>query len=160
MMSNVTPGMELPLNYHQNRLVLMVQEPTVLFAYWELSPGQWQALGGQHELCLRVYEVEGNGVFPAAPWREVSLPPFTNNWYFQQVIPDRAYVSELGCYGPDGQFYPLLRSNRVSTPRVRPGAGSWEVTVQALPQAGPPPVPAMGADDRGKTYSSLDLYLK
>lgn len=109
--------MELPRHYNENRLVLMVQEPTVIFSYWELSRGQWESLGEGRSLFLRIYTTKSNRV--STVLKEVSLPPFTNDWYFCDLLPDQTYQAELGYYGPEGEFYPLLRSNRVVTPRTR-----------------------------------------
>ncbi|RKO67468.1 DUF4912 domain-containing protein [Desulfofundulus salinus] len=109
--------MELPRHYNENRLVLMVQEPTVIFSYWELSRGQWEFLGEGRPLFLRLYTTGSNQV--GTVLKEVSLPPFTNDWYFRDVLPEHTYQAELGYYGPEGEFYPLLRSNQVVTPRTR-----------------------------------------
>ncbi|MDQ0286986.1 hypothetical protein J2Z49_002103 [Desulfofundulus luciae] len=109
--------MELPRHYNENRLVLMIQEPTVIFSYWELSRGQWESLGEGRPLFLRLYTTglnQGGTIL-----MEVSLPPFTNDWYFRDVFPEYIYQAELGYYEPKGEFYPLLRSNQVVTPRTR-----------------------------------------
>ncbi|MGB9802562.1 DUF4912 domain-containing protein [Desulfofundulus sp.] len=109
--------MELPRQYNENRLVLMIQEPAVIFSYWELSRGQWESLGEGCSLFLRLYSL---GSTPGGTiLREVSLPPFTNDWYFRDLLPEHVYQAEIGYYGLNGEFYPLLRSNRVLTPRVR-----------------------------------------
>ncbi|SHI58252.1 DUF4912 domain-containing protein [Desulfofundulus thermosubterraneus] len=113
--------MELPRHYNENRLVLMVQEPTIIFSYWELSRGQWESLGDERFLVLRLYTTGSNRV--STVLKEVSLPPFTNDWYFRNVLPEHTYHAELGYYGPEGEFYPLLRSNKVVTPRTRPVEG-------------------------------------
>lgn len=125
---------DLPVSYNENTLVLLVQNPVVIFAYWELSAGQWRTLAAYGEPRLRLYRHKGD------PCRadgvelteEVVLPPYTDNWYFKNLKPSGSYYSELGYYGPGGMFYPLLRSNRVETPRVGAGgerADRW-ITVE------------------------------
>lgn len=140
----LTENVCLPGNYQENRLVLLVQNPAVIFAYWELSNGQWQALTGHGGLHLRLYEINGSGCRPDEQgklWTEINLPPFTNDWYFHGLLPARSYCSELGYYGPDQVFYPVLRSNWVETPRAglsvsRPGEHGL-VTVELAPAAKP-----------------------
>ncbi|WP_027356114.1 DUF4912 domain-containing protein [Desulfofundulus thermocisternus] len=146
--------MELPPCYNENRLVLMVQEPAVIFSYWELSREQWESLRGEQFLFLRLYISASSG--ESASWREISLPPFTDNWYFRDVLPEQSYYAEIGYYGPEGEFYPLVRSNRVTTPRTRKVAG-----VARFLKADSPFQLTTGEDGEGvpeEGYSSADLW--
>ncbi|OAT81820.1 DUF4912 domain-containing protein [Desulfotomaculum copahuensis] len=141
----ITENVCLPGAYQENTLVLLVQNPEVIFAYWELSNGQWLAVAGYGGLHLRLYEINGNGPGcwldgQGKLWTEINLPPFTSDWYFCDLSPGRSYCSELGYYGSDHVFYPILRSNRVQTPRVglssRPGEHALvavDLTVAAAP---------------------------
>ncbi len=100
---------ELPVVYHENVLCIMVQAPDILFVYWDLSFGHIQALGGNHELILLLFQ--DNKLV-----HQIKLPPFTNNWYFRDVEPGSSYYCELGFQDAQGVFIPLLRSIRVDTP--------------------------------------------
>lgn len=156
----LTENVFLPGSYQENTLMLLVQNPSVIFAYWELSNGQWQALGGHGDLYLRLYEIKGPGCLPGdygEVWTEIDLPPFTNDWYFHGLLPDRIYCSELGYYGLDHVFYPVLRSNRVETPRAglsasRP-AEAGLVTVDMTPAT----EKALAAI-QGQLPGSMDFY--
>lgn len=106
---------ELPAVYHENVLCLMVQAPDVVFAYWDLSWGHIQSIGSEKELVLCLYK-------ESLLSHKVTLPPFTNNWYFRNVEPGFLYYCELGFQGAGGTFFPLLRSNRVNTPGPGPAA--------------------------------------
>lgn len=112
----------LPVVYHENVLFLMVQQPDVIFAYWDMSSGHLQTIGDQKQLILCLYKNNQLN-------RKIALPPFTNNWYFRDVEPDHVYFCELGFSGAGfgNTFIPLLRSNRVTTPRITPGEeDKWE----------------------------------
>lgn len=150
--------MELPRTYNENMLILLVQDPHVLFAYWQLSRGQWLAIGGR-KLYLRLYDLGQNEVSLGASWREVSLPPYTNDWYFRDVMADHAYVTEVGYYVSGEQFYPLLRSNRAVTPRISAGIGlTLPLKMEAI--AVPEPEPHLFWEPMEGTYSSLNLYIR
>jgi len=106
---------ELPTAYQENVLCLMVQAPDVVFAYWDLSRGHIHSIGGEKKLVLCLYQ-------DSLLNYKVTLPPFTNNWYFRDVQPGSSYYCELGFQGAGGTFFPLLRSNRVYTPGLGPAA--------------------------------------
>ncbi len=153
--------MELPRHYNENRLILLVQEPTVIFGYWELTRGVWHSLGEGCTLFLRLYATGLNQV--GAVLREVSLPPFTSDWYFRDVFPDHAYQIELGYYGPEGEFYPLLRSNQVITPRVRAVEGVARFLTVETATRGDTAQDAAAIPENyifWGVYSSLDLMNK
>ncbi|OAT79979.1 DUF4912 domain-containing protein [Desulfotomaculum copahuensis] len=134
----------LPDSYQENTMVLLVQNPAIIFAYWELSKGQRQALAGHGDLYLRLYELNGGDCRPhngGKMRREINLPPFTQNWYFTSLTPARSYCSELGYYGAPRHFYPILRSNRVETPPDGPSTAiSGGRTVSVDVAAGVKPV--------------------
>jgi hypothetical protein len=117
----VVSSVGLPESYGENRLVLLVQEPVVLFAYWELSDAHWRS--------IREY---GNGPYlrlletgsEPAPQHEILLPSPVGGWYFRGLTPGGSYRVQIGYYSPDRViFYPVLCSNGVNTPQV-PGRHS------------------------------------
>lgn len=108
---------ELPDGYGENTLVLLVQNCSALFAYWEISPSSREFLEGK-EFVLRLCLVNnGNN----SPYEVVSPPSLTQNWYFQKVVPGKRYRSELG-WRENGEFYPFLCSETVDVP---PGETTW-----------------------------------
>ncbi len=102
----------ISVNGGQSELRLMVQNPWVVFAYWELSPGLQEALWGR-KVELRLVNERG-GVFFAT---EIGLA--VKDYYFTQLEPDKIYACEIGIINHDNEFYPLLRSNAVRTPSER-----------------------------------------
>lgn len=114
----------LPSHYGEDRLVLMVRDPWWLYAYWEVTPHRQQEVLtqiGSHaqsgrKTVLRVYDVTGSPALPKSnSFFDIELNFYAESWYIDVGIPDREWVAELG-YRVEGRFYPLLRSNRVSTP--------------------------------------------
>lgn len=106
----------LRADYNENVLVLLVQNPNVIFAYLEMSDHFWGALVGHGQPVLRLYDVTGGASSSAEPVTEVDLPPFTANWYFHSLTPGRTYAGELGWRDRQGLFVSLLRSNPAATP--------------------------------------------
>ncbi len=105
------PGLPVPDRYGRDRLVLMVQDPHHLFAYWELTPATLDrarsAAGGAGTPVLAI-SVGGN-----TEYREVDL---RGGNYYLAVAPDRDYTAELALRDPQGRLHVLARSNSVATP--------------------------------------------
>jgi len=105
------PGLPVPPHYGHDRLVLMVQDPQHIFAYWEISGdtlGQVQArIGGQAMPVLIVHTSSGH------EFREVDL---RGGNYYLAVAPAGQYEAELALRDAHGKLHPLARSNKVTTP--------------------------------------------
>lgn len=112
---------ELPSKYQESRLALMVQNPSCIFAYWELSDTHLEDLHRQYgsewvdgSERLKVFHITGKA------FREISEHepcPQTNNYYIQVPYPGQSYFVELGKLLSSGQYIVLLRSEIVTTPR-------------------------------------------
>jgi hypothetical protein len=92
----------------------MAQSPRVLYAYWELSPGQKIALAEKSHLKLRLNKV-GDGTC-----RVCDIDPGANNFYFDGVDPGTLYSCDLSSVDNNGDFYPFISSNAVMSPAERP----------------------------------------
>jgi hypothetical protein len=104
----------LPDSYGTKKLFLVARDPNILFAYWDLSPVQYQeAARAAHDgkVFLEVY-VPGEGRV-----QQVHVWDSHRNWYLQVNRPDTTFVAQLGYYRPDGGFEVLARSAEVRTPR-------------------------------------------
>lgn len=114
--------LRMPPNYNENVLILLVQKPETVFAYWELSAHQWNALANKGGLYLRLYAYpeECKPDTGSVMEEEVLLPINCSNWYFEGMLPEREYYTELGWKFADGLFIPILRSDPVVTPRNHP----------------------------------------
>lgn len=109
----VTPD-GLPSGYFENRLILMAQSPRVLYAYWELSPGQKAALAEKSNLKLRLNKL-GDGTC-----RVCDIDPNAHSYYFDGVDPGKLYNCDLSTIDDNGGFYPFITSNTVLAPREKP----------------------------------------
>ncbi len=127
-----SPVKELPQNYGDNKITLMVRDPWWVFSYWELQEGH--VLAKKRELpaeeqdsasfILRVYDVsyiefDGNN---AHYFMDVTVPFGTDRWYVNVSSPGRSWLAEMGWLSPSGKFVPVVRSNVVQTPLDGP---SW-----------------------------------
>ena len=111
------------------RIVVMVRDPYWLHAYWEVkrqSVERVQAAMNQDwhtaRPYLRLLEVSDPGSSSAAERivRDIEVHGGVNNWYVHVDESPNSYRLELGYIGAAGRFYPLVRSNVVTTPE--PGA--------------------------------------
>lgn len=117
---------ELPHEYGDTKIVLLVQDPYWTHVYWEISHKKREELGllprGEHgkQMVLRVYDVTGvesvfNGL-NANSFFDVYVNDYTNNWYINVPEYDRSYCVDLGVI-IDGNFIVIARSNIVRVPR-------------------------------------------
>jgi uncharacterized protein len=105
------PGLPVPEHYGNDRLVLMVQDPHHVFAYWELQP----------ETVARVSHAAQGASTPvlaihtggSTEFREVDL---RGGNYYLAVGPDQDYEAELALRDRHGKLHTLARSNKVHTP--------------------------------------------
>ncbi len=95
---------ELPDRYGRTELVLMVVDPSLLFAYWEVtSEGLREAqvaLGAAHHTFDIDIGLEGR------------------NWYVHLWTAEKSYCADLGFVARTGRFHAITRSNIVHTPRA------------------------------------------
>ena len=107
-----------------SRLRLMPRDPGTLFAFWELSADDLEALRqelGERTLAvsavtLRVFDPESGAchwLLKGSSARSSYLPAHPD-WAAHQV--------ELGLTLPSGEFRPLATSNVVEPPRLGPSA--------------------------------------
>ena len=112
---------ELPDNYGDNQVYLLVRDPYWLYAYWEIQEDyQWHhlsKLGGSWESVisvLRVYDITEEGKPPSVS--DIVLQNMSKCWYIN-TQPNHSYFAEIGLLHCDGRFLCLVRSNHVTTPR-------------------------------------------
>jgi len=127
--SGDAPGTEwsLPSFYAKDKIKLMVQGPTVLYIYWEITwprlrmvASYLQADTRDIEKGIRLYDVTDR-LFDGAnahSVQDVRVSPEASSWYIRDVQPGRTYIADFGLFH-DGRFCPILRSEPVATPRNR-----------------------------------------
>ena len=118
----------LPESYGTKKLFLVARDPHILFAYWDLSPVQYQeAARAAHDgkVFLEIY-VPGEGRV-----QQIHIWDCHKNWYLQVNRPNTNFVAQLGYYRGDGSFEVLARSAEVITPRdtLSPNTDAKFVTI-------------------------------
>lgn len=109
------PQVSLPSHYDDNTLVLMAQTPRTLYVYWELSPSQRAALAEKNKLQLRL-NIVNRGVY-----RTFDIKPSWDSFYITGVEPGVAYYCDISIKEKNGEYYPIIYSNTLSTPQEQPG---------------------------------------
>ncbi len=113
----VDVGLPIPESYEVNIIRAMIQDPFRIFIYWEVREESLKALTRYFtpedietfEVVLRLFEVEGRN--------EAFFNVSHTGRYWMMVFPDREYEFEIGVRSPIHGFIPLVRSNRLRTPR-------------------------------------------
>lgn len=112
---------ELPDNYGDNHIYLMVRDSHWLYAYWEIQKDHQEKylalLGGEWsrvKSILRVYDTTSEKERPG--YFDIFLEGLANHWYIH-ARPNRSFVIEIGLLHNDGRFVVLARSNEQTTPR-------------------------------------------
>ena len=109
------PGLPVPPRYGDDRLVMLVQDPQHLFAYWEVSDACLERarayLGHDGTPVLVLHAPSG------IEQREVDL---RGGNYYITVAPGQRYHAELALRGQDGTLAMLIKSNPVETPQLGP----------------------------------------
>lgn len=109
----------------KERIVVMVRDPFWLHAYWEIkrrSVERVQAAMSQDwhtaRPYLRLLEVHDGSSTSGSERvvRDIEVHGGVNNWYVHVDKSPSSYRLELGYMGSEGRFYPLVRSNVVTTP--------------------------------------------
>lgn len=111
---------ELPLEYGETKVVLMVRDPEWIFAYWEIdnkTRRKYNIPRGKHDrlLALRVIELDDND--DMINTYDVGINDHTASWYVKIDHPDHRYIVELGILDVDGGFEVITTSNEVQVPR-------------------------------------------
>jgi hypothetical protein len=119
---------EIAHRYGENTCVLLVRDPWCVFSYWEIKLSLWEAArlqceGSAYKEVLRVYDVTGSEVKDLSKHKsyfDIELIPFVESWYINLQDSGRSYIAEIGLKKNTGEFFAMVRSNMVTTPRYGP----------------------------------------
>ncbi|MBU2504981.1 MAG: DUF4912 domain-containing protein, partial [Candidatus Omnitrophica bacterium] len=133
-----TPGeaqYDLPVNYGDNRIVILPRDPWWLHTYWDISQSKINEVISsisdydQEGLAwiLRVYDVTPKGMASpggikgfsssgANSFFDLDINSLVNNWYINVNQPEREWCVEIGLKNHLGKFFPVARSNIAKTP--------------------------------------------
>jgi hypothetical protein len=104
-------GLPIPNQYGTTRLVLMVQDPHRLFAYWMVNDAQLADVQQAYQQgCHPVLLLMSNG---GIEQREIELR--SGNAYLA-VVPKCSYKAALALRDVDGELHHLISSNRITMP--------------------------------------------
>ncbi len=104
---------ELPDSYGPPRVTLMVVDPYLIHAYWDIDI---TSLPRETASAVLRFHVASERSF------EVDVDLRTRNWYVNVESPAKSCYAELGVKTAAGEFRPLASSNQVQTPRAWPVA--------------------------------------
>ncbi|WP_246945898.1 DUF4912 domain-containing protein [Bacillus pinisoli] len=122
--NRTTPG-----SYNLDQIRVMVKDFSTIYIYWELSTIKKSFL--EHSFTrsfdhlpkfIKIYDVTSilfNGS-NAHRECEISIPEMTNNWFVTDLEPNRTYLADFGVKTDHGEFFTVLRSNSIDTPRNAP----------------------------------------
>ncbi len=110
---------ELPTKYNNTIVRLLVQSPTRMYVYWDIS-----------EESIKNFESHKNDYSSSTPVLriinktmnysyDIQIDPFTNNYYIETKDSDCEYQVELGRISKD-TFINLYTSNTAKVPRNAP----------------------------------------
>lgn len=119
------PPRDLPDEYGDTRLVLLVRDPEWIYAYWEINDETRSHINfprngeSQNRLVLRIYKVTDTSwpVDSAHYFFDVEVPRDARNWYIHLPEADQQWCSELGLIDHQDNYEVICRSNAVVTPR-------------------------------------------
>jgi hypothetical protein len=114
---------ELPQGYGQDKINIMMRDPFVAYAYWEVSPARMERekswFGWSSKLCVRIYDVTGIQFDGrnAIGYYDQEIFDRTGSWYFDLGRPSHSFCADLGLLSPEGRFLTLVRSNYITMPQ-------------------------------------------
>ncbi len=111
---------ELPKCYHQTIIRLLVQSPTRMFVYWEVSDQTIQAFNQSFENysdCTPVLKVTNKTKNYSYL---IPVDPYANNYYIQVEDSGCHYQVELGRCTKTKEYHNLYTSNQVTVPSATP----------------------------------------
>lgn len=140
---------EIPSAYELDRIVALPQSPHCLYAYWDIQ-STTQHMTSHHmskpwpELTkkLRVYDVSDlhfNGQ-NSHRFFDIHLPEMTNDWFIRDLQENRTYIVDIGVSSERCDFFTIVRSTPVETPRTSNSSGRHEEPVKKW-QSGDQPSP-------------------
>ena len=103
----------LPSTYDEDTLFLTARDPRWLFSYWDFDWSRYPAAEHRHgvaQFFLKVKRMAGEEE------TTVEIKPEARNWYVAVNQPDTSYFAELGYFGRQAEWIPIVRSGLAHTP--------------------------------------------
>lgn len=109
---------ELPEEYGENRLFLIVVDPNVVYAGWEIK--KEDTPGKKGDLTLRIFDVTGTGPESVSSYAGVDhrINSRVGSGFFEIRMHGREIIAEIGVNGKGRKYRVILRSGRVAMPEL------------------------------------------
>lgn len=113
--------------WNVDRIRLMCKDASTLFVYWEVSSLRKQIISEHFEsrwdqlpFYLLLHDVTDMLFEKNVPHstQVIAVQPDSENWYIHPVLANRSYLIQLCTATKEGEFFSILQSNSVTTPRV------------------------------------------
>jgi hypothetical protein len=134
----------------KTQLVLLVVDPYLIHAYWEVSPEKLREakkLAEEAKCVLRFYKGGKTSLEDVPPESfDIEIDFQAGNWYVHLWSPEESLYADLALKTADGTLLTLVRSQVVHMPRVRPAIAidqhymRVETTERRAEIVPPPPV--------------------
>ena len=123
---SIETGDSLPLNYEDNKIVILPRDPRVVYTYWEINEQKktqvrekfGRDIFQEIPFTLRVYDVTNidfNGL-NAHYFFDIDLPSGANNWYINLNKEGTSCCVDIGLRVSEREFLILARSNIITLP--------------------------------------------
>lgn len=114
---------ELPQEYGDTKIVLLIRDPEWVYAYWEMNDAtraefQLPRNGHHRRLVIRLYKITGRD-WPneaAHYFQDIDVSPFASSWYIKLPEVSERWCAELGIFDEQNTYISICRSNLVDTP--------------------------------------------
>lgn len=118
----------LPKKYGRSEIVLMVADPSTLYAYWEIGDETFRKIRKKiakekvrnSKRILRVYTArEGSSAWTAIEKLDIELESSLKGRYISLPVSEKKWAVEIGLVSETGRFFRVLKSNEVTIPSRR-----------------------------------------
>ncbi|MFM7116971.1 MAG: DUF4912 domain-containing protein [Planctomycetota bacterium] len=119
----------------KDRVILIVRDSFWLQAYWEVTEQTVRRAKTALEKhwrgavpVLRLFEFsDDDDQTPEKPIRDIEVHGGVDTWFVDTLNPPKSYRVAIGYAAPNGRFYMIAKSNKVTTPvpSGHPSAGNW-----------------------------------
>ena len=115
------PLEEMPSEYGENDITLMIVDPYKLFAFWEVREDTLKIFKG--DLQIRLYDITGVDFSKndANSYLDLPVTERMGRTYID-AVPEKEFIADIGIVY-EGIFITIARSNIVSTPRASVSEG-------------------------------------
>jgi hypothetical protein len=164
------PPRDVPDEYGDTKLVLLIRDPEWAYAYWEINDETRNQLniprnGHPYRQVLRIFKITGRQWPEEAAhyFFDVDVSNDAQSWYIHMPEADEAWCAELGIIDDEENFIPICRSNPIQTPRNSISEhvdSEWMVVEESFEKITRLSSAALDAQLRGESYAGSESILR